>query len=161
MELEGFPRAWMTRKTRRGHVVAFAGCDGIISPPSSHPKCRLLCTSCSASAFQVHLTIGCILFKSHFPSILHTLLSPSAERQKSTPLVCAIILECAIVTQLEWKCSQLHGLQFGHQQNLRNAGVSVKFGILKCSWQRQISNTLIHVDAAYLSVKWVCYAAQM
>ena len=108
MELKGFPRAWIARKTRRGHVVLLWPSPDVTAssaPPSSHPKCSLLCTSCSAPAFQVHLTIGCTLFKSHFPSILHTLLSPSAERQKSTPLVCAIISECAIVTQFEWTCS--------------------------------------------------------
>ena len=65
-------------------------------------------------------------------SCMYTLLSSSAKRQKSIPLVCAIILDCAIVKQLEWTCSQLHGFQFGHQQNLRNAGGSGQFGILKC-----------------------------
>ena len=93
--------------------------------------------------------LGAFCLSYTFPaSCMYTLLSCSAKRQKSTHLVCAIILECAIVKQLEWTCSQLHGFQFGHQQNLRNVGVSVQFGILKCSWQRQISNTLIHVDAA-------------
>ena len=65
--------------------------------PPPYPKCSLLCTSSSAPAFQVHLTIGCILFNLHFPSILcmYTLLSSSAKRQKKYTLgVCDNIRLC-------------------------------------------------------------------
>ena len=108
MELEGFPRAWIPRKTRRGHVVAFAGCDGIICPSLPLPQVQSAVYIMFCPALQVHLTIGCILFKSHFPSILqYTIELISQKTKKSTPLVCAIIFECAIVEQVEWTCSQL------------------------------------------------------